>query len=82
LFKFLPVPIIGLSKITELLPEQGGLTNCGQPLEASGHSPKGSAKFPTKLVLDDTEADVVADAFNERLRIMLRIAHERQQALF
>ena len=36
---------------------------------------KGSAKFPTKLVLDDDEAEIVADAFHERMRIMLRSAH-------
>jgi hypothetical protein len=29
---------------------------------------KGTTKFPTKLVLDDNEADVLSDAFNERLK--------------
>jgi hypothetical protein len=32
--------------------------------------PKGTAKFPTKLILDDSEADVVSDAFNERLKFL------------
>jgi hypothetical protein len=31
---------------------------------------KGSAKFPTKLVLKDDEADEIADAYNERIKIL------------
>lgn len=38
---------------------------------------KGSAKFPPTLVLDDVEADVLADAFFERLSIIFRHGHRR-----
>jgi hypothetical protein len=43
---------------------------------------KGSAKFPAKCVFNDEEANVVAHAFFERTKGLLRSAHERGQPLY
>jgi hypothetical protein len=66
----------------EIAMNAAGLTQLWPTPYRFGLFPKRTAKFPTKLILDDDQAEIIAHRFHNRLRALFKASHEGGGARF